>query len=191
MAFVRVVAHEPAVAPGSKEHLGVYYHSEDHASLLRRLAIELVDLAVVGLGFFVIQAFSGWLEPLSALSRALMLGFAWAYLAVLKVTSVSTLGYRLLDAKLVNLQGNPVALWRSSLRFFLLALTPATILFDLLWLADDPNRQTLRDKIAETYVVRSRALPAGSAPLRFSMYFIGGLSLLLPYVPRSGARRDG
>ena len=70
----------------------------------------------------------------------------------------------------MNLQGKPVALWRSSLRFLLLTLTPATFLFDLMWLADDPNRQTLRDRIAETYVVRS---------------------LLLPDVPRSGATRDG
>jgi len=164
--------------------MGVFYAREDHLGLLRRCGIQLLDLAPVsafwGLSSGMVSALGG--PP--AVARGLFAVLAWGYLAVLKVSPLRTLGYRVCDAKLVDLHGQRASLWRATLRFLLLAINPATFIIDVLWLTGEPNRQTLRDKLAGTYVVRSRAVPIGASRIRYPTYFVSGLSVVLPEVPR-------
>jgi len=142
-----------------------------------------IDFGVV---FFVsgpILAFGpdAGLPPWAANAVACCL--AWAYLAGLKATGLATLGYRLANVELVDLQGRRVGLWRCTHRFLVLFAAPFNLL-DLTWLTHDPNRQTLRDKVAGTYVVRRGARPLGSGSLTYPTYFIGGLSFVFTEVMR-------
>jgi uncharacterized RDD family membrane protein YckC len=115
---------------------------------------------------------------------------AWSYLAGLKVTSVPTLGYRLAKVQLVDLQGNRVSLWRSTRRFLFLFLSFANCI-DMLLLSHDRNRQTLRDKLLGTYVIRRGARPLGSGPIAYPAYFVGGLSFVFSEVARPERRVEG
>jgi uncharacterized RDD family membrane protein YckC len=100
---------------------------------------------------------------------------------------VSTAGYRLLGVKLVDLQGKPVKLWKAMLRALMVVVGPASVVVDAIWLTGDDNRQTLRDKIAGTYVVRSKATPLGEGTVNYRMYFVASLSFVIPEVVRPGA----
>jgi len=50
-------------------------------------------------------------------------------------------------------------------RFFLLAIGPFELITDLIWLAGDEAKQTLRDKFVGTYVVRKTAKPIGEGKI--------------------------
>jgi uncharacterized RDD family membrane protein YckC len=164
--------------------LGAVYALSDHAGFLERLLIELLDVSLVGVVWLALTWVGLQLGLPDWVSRLASLLLAWGYLAALKVTPHGTLGYRVLHVKLVDLQGNPVKLWKSSLRFLLIFLGPVNVLFDIFWLTNDPNRQTLRDKIAGTYVIREHAAPVDRRPITYPMYFVGGLSFVIPEVLR-------
>ena len=102
-----------------------------------------------------------------------------------------TLGYRLAGVKLVNLQGEPAGLFRSTCRFLFLFVGPINFLFDLLWLTSDANKQTLRDKFSRTYVVDRNAVPTGHGPIVYTQYFIATLSFVFPEVKRPTTESAG
>lgn len=171
------------------DETGVYYATEDMAGLGRRVFVLAVD---VGLVFLVSVPVVGigleaGLTPLAVNAAVFLL--AWSYLAGLKVTKLPTLGYRLARVQLVDLQGNRVSLWRSTCRFLFLFLTLGNCV-DLLLLSHDRNRQTLRDKLLGTYVVRRGAVPIGSGPISYPTYFVGGLSFVFSEVARPGPTVD-
>jgi hypothetical protein len=51
-------------------------------------------------------------------------------------------------------------------------LGPLNWLLDLVWLSSDAHRQALRDKFANTYVVKVQAQPAGRGKIVFRSYEI-------------------
>jgi len=110
---------------------------------------------------------------------------AWVYMAGLKTTRRGTIGYRAADVRLVDLHGNPVGFWRSSLRFLFMFFGPVNFLVDLLWLTHDEHRQTLRDKLSGTYVVAVDAVPAGRGVITYPNYFVSLMSFVLPEVTRA------
>jgi uncharacterized RDD family membrane protein YckC len=173
-----------AVANAEPQLPGVYYSEQDLAGLARRSVALAVDLLIV---FFVCGAVVA-LGPDAGLPQAvansLALGLAWLYLAGSKARPVRTVGYRLADVELVDLHGGPVSLWRSTCRFMFLFGGPVNVLLDLIWLTHDPNRQTLRDKLTGTYVVRRGARPIGQGVITYPTYFIATLSFILPEVAR-------
>jgi hypothetical protein len=61
-------------------------------------------------------------------------------------------------------------------------LGPLNWLIDLGWLSGDRHRQSLRDKFAQTYVIRQQTHPAGRGPIVFSHYDIFGFSFLFQEV---------
>lgn len=79
--------------------------------------------------------------------------------------------------------GSRVSLWRSTSRFSLLFMSFANCI-DMLLLSHDRNRQTLRDKILGTYVIRRGARPLGSGPLTYPTFFVGRLSFVFSEVAR-------
>jgi len=164
--------------------LGAYYAVNDLAGLVRRSAVLAVDLAVV---FFVcgpIVARGSDVGLSQRMANLVAFGLAWAYLAGLKTGASGTLGYRLARVQLVDLHGNPVRLGLSTARFLFLFAGPINVFFDLFWLTTDPNRQTLRDKLTGTYVVRRGAPPAGRGPITYPTYFINSMSFTMPEVLR-------
>jgi hypothetical protein len=62
-----------------------------------------------------------------------------------------------------------------------------SFLFDLGWILDEPEKQTLRDKWAGTFVVRRKAKPIGTAPVRYKRIGFAGLFLIVPEVDRAKA----
>lgn len=157
---------------------------DDLAGLVRRSAALAVDLAVV---FFVcgsIVACGSGLGLSQRVANLVALCVAWSYLAGLKAGARGTLGYRVARVQLVDLRGNPARLGLCTARFLFLFGGPLNLLFDLFWLTTDPNRQTLRDKLSGTYVVRRGALPAGRGPITYPTYFIASMSFTMPEVLR-------
>lgn len=174
-----------SIEPAEPGDLGVYYAAGDLAGFFRRLLIVVIDLTIVVLVWVILLVLSGALGASTSLPGSLVaFGLAWAYLAGLKAGPSGTLGYRVARVRLVNLQGQPAGLVVASYRFLLMLLGPAHLMFDLLWLTNDPNRQTLRDKLTATYVVRRNANPLGRARLAHPTYFIATLAFALPEVKR-------
>lgn len=104
------------------------------------------------------------------------------YLAPLKRSRFRTLGYRLTGVRIVDVRGCVPSLASLTLRLGFVMFGPLNPLLDLLWIPSDRHRQALRDKFAHTYVVRVRAKPAGSAPIKFCPYFAFGWSFLFQEV---------
>jgi uncharacterized RDD family membrane protein YckC len=160
---------------GAQLRMGVYFAAADIASFGSRLAAFAIDAIVSG-GGLVLAAGALSLASLPVEMIALVvLGLAWGYFAVLKATPEGTPGYRLLGVRLVDLDGDTPALWRTSYRFLWLVLFPGIAFADLLLLSADLRGQTFRDKLAGTYVVSRRAVPAGSGPIVFPQFFILGM----------------
>jgi uncharacterized RDD family membrane protein YckC len=86
----------------------------------------------------------------------------WAYEVVLKRSTVRTVGYRLTGCRIVNLQGERPSLFALTFRSLLWLFGPFNLLFDLLWCGIDDDRQTLRDRFAETCLINEGAMPIGT-----------------------------
>jgi uncharacterized RDD family membrane protein YckC len=170
-----------------QKETGVYYSHDDLAGLLRRSFVLAVDLAIVLSVWGVLLGFATSSVISLQIANGVAFLLAWAYLAGLKSGEGNTLGYRLAGVKLVNLEGEPAGLFKSTCRFLFLFVGPLNFVFDLLWLTSDANKQTLRDKLTRTYVVDRNAVPAGRAPIIYSQYFIATMSFVLPEVQRPAA----
>jgi len=109
---------------------------------------------------------------------------SFLYLAVLPATHLGTVGYMVTGVRLVDLQGRQAALWQSTYRFGLLAFGPYDLLADIIWVGGDPNRQCIRDKVARTYMIRRHAVPVGSAPIRYMLYYMFTYNLMFAEVDR-------
>ena len=164
--------------------MGVYYAHRDLPGFFRRLFVLVVDLVVVFLVVIVVMLLAAAFGLTERIAKFASLAFAWAYLAGLKAGSKGTVGYRLAGVQLVNLQGRPAGLLCSTYRFLLLFIGPLHLVFDLLWLTTDPNRQTLRDKLTATCVVRRGSTPVARARLVHPTYFIATMAFALPEVKR-------
>ncbi len=167
---------------------GVRFPRAAYAGPLRRWAIMLIDLAVVAtLGFFAGAA------GVALSDSATIAAFACTWLLICYVYLVplaawtGTLGFILTQTKIVDLHGRPPSLRRMTLRLLLCAfwLNDLFFVIDLLWSAENDRRQTLRDMLAGTYVVRKSATPSAEGEVAFVYYFLFGLALRVREVLRS------
>jgi len=143
---------------------GVFYHLTDYASFWKRVAIALIDFAVIISLLILIKLFA---NPLYFHhSEISFLLFSFTYLAILKPSKIRTLGYIVTGVKIVNLKGNKPSFFHMLLRTALLLIGPFTLIFDILWLTGEPTRQTLRDKYVGTYVIKKNADPLGKGILQ-------------------------
>ena len=108
----------------------------------------------------------------------------WVYLTVLKRSQVRTLGYILAGTKIVTLKGDRPSIWRMTYRLLLWVLGPLNVLVDLFWVSNDDDSQTLRDRLAGTYVVRSNAEPIGRGRIALVGYYAFALALTFSKVIR-------
>ena len=155
---------------------GVYFRREDYASFWLRVLVDLIDLVTFGAlcGALVIPV-----EVLFPPDRALLnlmvlmtVAIALSYFVILKRSRFRTLGYRLGRVKIVALDGQVPGYMALTLRLMFSMLGPVNWLLDLIWLSNDANRQALRDKFANTYVVNVNAQPAGTGSVVFRHYHI-------------------
>jgi uncharacterized RDD family membrane protein YckC len=167
--------------------MGVHFPRAAHAGPLRRCVILLIDLAVVLLlAVFAAAAdlaISG--GETTAVFPCTWLLACYAYLVPLEAR-VGTLGFVLTGTKIVDLHGRPPSLGRMTLRLLLAAfwLNQLFLLIDLLWLAENDHRQTIRDLLAGTYVVRKSAAPSGGGKVASVYYFLFSLALRVREVQR-------
>lgn len=168
---------------------GFYYAREDYAGLLKRFAILFIDSVVIlFVSLIFIVLFSGIFnladDPTPVILFLLLISYI--YLTLMKRTW-GTVGYWITGVQIVDLEGEEPSMWDMTIRYLLLVLGPINLLFDLFWLCSDENKQTLRDKIAATYVIKRNAMPLGYGQQKFTPYFIGGYSFSFKEVKRSTA----
>jgi uncharacterized RDD family membrane protein YckC len=181
---------------------GVFYKSSDYGTLVRRFSAMSVDMLFLIVLFLIIDGLWGYIEnppDLRIISNYGWLAMAvsqpkyfftctalaYIYLAVIKPSGLRTIGYRLANLRIVNMNGDRPSLFQMTWRFVLLILGPFHFLIDLFWLGGDENRQTLRDKFAGTYVIKPGSIPSGTGPFIFATYYVFGLSLMFREVKRS------
>ena len=177
---------------------GVIFRREDCASVLRRLIAAFTD------GFVLLVFAIAWDFVCYFVTMDRMLGlylwlgstplFLTAYLGALKRSSLGTPGYRLAGIRVVSLDGGVPGLWPLFIRStaaILWSLTGSILFFvDMLWIFQDEQRQTMRDKIAGTLVVRRGAEPAGVGKQRVRLYSFLGWTLYLREVVRTDTVAD-
>ena len=164
---------------------GVYYREQDYAGVWRRLLTDLIDIPVLLLLIAIAGITLDTLFPYRVAAAALLpvaAILAFLYLALLKRSRLRTLGYRVAGVRIVDFHGDTPSATAVTLRLIFAVFGPLNILLDLFWIPGDPCRQALRDKFAQTYVVRERAKPAGSAPIRLCRYGVLGWSFVFQEV---------
>lgn len=181
---------------------GVYFNIKEYGSLIRRSTAIAIDLAFLLLLFALVNElwtlfflppdfylaydygieFFMYFEP-EFFTVCLIL--AYIYLAILKSGSTRTIGYRLMGLKIVDLKGQRPSLLKMTWRFILLAFGPFSLLLDIIWIGGDDNRQSLRDKLAGTYVIRKNAVPSGTGLIGYTQYSLLCYQLLFKEVKRN------
>ncbi len=172
----------------AEEKLGVFYATEDYAGIVRRLFILFVDglvmLALAVAIFYVLGRLMGQDVDMALKASGLLFLLWYVYMAVLKITPLGTLGYRLAGVRLVTIHGERPSIWRSSFRFLFLLMGPLNPICDVIWLGSETDRQGMRDKFAGTYVVRRGARPAGCGRVGYEHLFLGAWALIFRRVER-------
>ena len=163
---------------------GVYFAPTDYIGAGRRLLILCVDtvtLCMLGWGLSAV-----WFDLLGISDGFIcaLVVAVWLYLVPLKRSSWRTVGYRVAGAKLVNLRGERPALWLLTLRsmLWLFCIAPGNFLFELLWCGVDGDRQSIRDRIANTCLVKNNAMPVGTGEIHLAHYFAFGYLLAYSHV---------
>lgn len=165
---------------------GVYYRREDYAPFWLRLLVDVIDTSLLGATCLTLIA--GSLTVFPQTETTLRMAFAvvalivYLYLVVLKRSGIGTVGYRVGRLRIVGLDGNTATLGALTVRVLFAALGPLNWLIDLIWISNDAQRQSLRDKLAGTYVVRANAEPAGTGRITRRYYEIMGYNFVFQEV---------
>ena len=160
---------------------GVLFAPQDHAGLFRRFFIVAVDGSVV-LGAAVALAFLHdafpdqiWADP-DVLTWT-WIALVWGYLVPVEAW-VGTVGFLLAGVRISTLTGGRPSLGTMTFRLLLWIFGPLNALVDFIYLGGDPYKQTLRDKLAGTLVVRRGASPVGRGRVRLKrITLLGFVSL--------------
>ena len=174
---------------------GVIFARRDCAGLIRRLLVDVVDVLVLaGVAGLIVAAAEYVVgaspEAITAVGWLTILLGGWAYLAVLKASRWRTLGFRLFDVRIVTLRGERPSIFRMTCRLLLWGFGPFNQLVDWLWLGGDPARQTLRDKVAGTLVVRSQSVPVAHGSVHAAFYDLFSFNIPFFEVRRAEAAAD-
>jgi len=114
---------------------GVYYAEDDYIGLGKRLLILVVDACVIAIALWVADTLWYSLPPSDTTYTLLSWGlpvFAYVYLTVVKASTIRTLGYRLVGAKVLTFQGKRPSVFCMTLRLFLWLAGPLNLVMDLI-----------------------------------------------------------
>jgi len=171
--------------PADGADQGVYFATADYATFWQRTLILGIDGVIVLVAFVLLVPLE--LPPHPAAEKWLFvwLGLTVLYLVVAEAF-IGTLGFLVTGMRIVNLRGERPSVWRMLFRLGLwLVGGPFHPLLDLCFLAGDPHRQTVRDKLAGTYVVHWDATPVGTGKIRAAQLMILCWSLYCQEVRRA------
>jgi uncharacterized RDD family membrane protein YckC len=160
-----------------QDNTGLYFRREDYAAIWRRFLIDIIDLLTVGTLCVALFALLWRSVPNKVILWSWM-AILFGYFVILKSSRLGTLGYRVAGVRIVGLNGQSPSLWNLTVRMMFLFLGPFNYVADLIWLSGDPHRQALRDKFAQTYVIRKKAMPAGTGTVIHRQYFVLGWNFL-------------
>jgi uncharacterized RDD family membrane protein YckC len=169
----------------------VYFDRRDYAGPVRRAVIVCIDgfavivlclVVLVGIGTVWFMRYPRSDLPPQAWWVALT--SAYVYLTLLKRSRIRSLGYILTGVRILDIEGRRPSLLQMTVRILPVLPVPWSFLFDLGWMVDEPQRQTLRDKWAGTFVVRRKAQPIGTGPVQYKRIGLGGIFLIFPEVSR-------
>jgi uncharacterized RDD family membrane protein YckC len=153
---------------------GAYFRLEDYASFWVRVLVDLVDVLVFGILCVMLATCVLVIFPLNRTALNVIflswMAVAFSYFVVLKRSTFRTLGYRLGGVRIVALNGQPPTYSSLAFRLMFGMLGPINWIVDLVWLLNDTNRQSLRDKFAGTYVVKTKSQTAGEGQIVFRQY---------------------
>ncbi len=163
--------------------LGDYYAPQDYAGLFRRFLNIVIDLGVTAIAAMIILAAAGAIDPGPLQGHPprvffVFAAFCFGYFVLLESSAIGTLGFRLCGVRIATLKGSRPSVLRMTFRLMLWILGPINALMDLYWLTGDDYKQTLRDKLAGTVVVRRDAGPAGTGEIRLNRYQFWGHSFV-------------
>jgi uncharacterized RDD family membrane protein YckC len=156
---------------------GVYFLRQDYAPFWLRVLVDLVDLTIFGvvcgiLTMLVMMINLPFTKTTLNLLLLMWITVAVLYFVVIKRSSFRTLGYRLGRVRIIGLDGDPPSYGALIFRLMFGLLGPFNWALDLIWLSNDAQRQALRDKFANTYVVKANARPAGRGKIVVRYYDI-------------------
>jgi uncharacterized RDD family membrane protein YckC len=181
----------------SEAQRAVCFDRRDYAGPVRRAIIVCLDfVAAIVLSFGVLAGvWYVWLlrnpeRDVPAEALWVVPTVAYLYLTMLKRSRIRTLGYILTGVRIVDIEGGRPSLLQMTIRILPLVPLPIVLLpwcfvFDFAWMLDEPAKQTLRDKWAGTFVVRRKAKPVGTAPIRYMRIGFAGIFLIFPEVDRT------
>src|SRR5688572_27505650 len=156
---------------------GVFYAPGDYVGIGRRFIILLVDSFVLAVLITCVAIVCLLIGAPPVLFMIASIGVFWIYEVILKRSPMRTIGYRLTGCRIVNLQGERPSLFALTFRSVLWMFGPFNLLFDLLWCGIDDDRQTLRDRFAETCLINEGATPIGTGEIHLTYFDIGTLNL--------------
>ena len=155
----------------------VYYRREDYASFWRRMTVIAIDLVMGSALVFLLIAGLGIAIPsldMANLVAGATVAVGLGYFVALKKSRFRTLGYRLCGVRIVGMDGRSPGWGWLIFRLAFVFLGPLNCVVDLTWLWIDFHRQAMRDKYANTYVVKAFAKPAGIGKVTLCYYDILG-----------------
>ncbi len=114
----------------------------------------IVSFAIAALGFAELGAAASLLS-----AGAVWVAFVIVYFIGCWATTGQTLGMRMMGLKLVNANGKPPSICRSTVRYFGRFLSILLLFSGYILVLVHPKRRALHDVLAGTYVVYADALP--------------------------------
>jgi uncharacterized RDD family membrane protein YckC len=143
-----------------------------YAGFWIRVFAFLIDAVATGIlvGIFTAgqplpQAGPNWLYEYRWQSlMETFIGFAYFTICWSSVTGGQTLGMRVLNLRVIGVDGHPISIPRAALRWVGMLISAAVVLLGLLWVAFDQRKQGWHDKIANTFVVTPMPRPFQAAP---------------------------
>lgn len=162
---------------------GVYFAPEHYLGFGPRVIIFIVDAVALGTLMWVV-AFA-WLNMFGDYDELFLIAagaMIWLYVVWLKRTEFRTIGYRLVNAKLVTLRGKRPSLLMLTFRSLLWIFGPFSFALDFIWCSIDEDKQTMRDRFTNMCLVRNDAQPIGSGEVHLTYLNAFGYSLQYPRV---------
>ncbi len=164
---------------------GVYFSPKEYPGIIRRLVILLIDSIVLIIMWVIAAAiFTPTSETntffSAMLSVFISLFIPFFYLVLIKASKMRTLGFVLTGVKIINFRGQKPTWLEMTLRFFSLGmyLLQYVLIIDLVWIWDDENKLSLRDRLTGTYLITKNAVPIGKGKIINHNYFLGTFSLI-------------
>ena len=139
------------------------YNKKDYGGFWRRIFAELIDGILLVLLFPVFlkifERLSGKWELLIYLFYYTVIILFLLYLSVFKITMNAIIGYYFLRIKIVSISGLDVTFKQIIMRLISSVISALTFGLCFIWVLFDKNRQAWHDKIAGTYVIKSKSEP--------------------------------